>query len=76
MTYRTILTVLDQSPNAERRTALAISLAQRFDAHLIGLAPTGVAALPIGDSLGVSGEFLADVQQRLDAAAAAAVESF
>lgn len=45
MNIRSILVDLDGSPANAARTAIAIALAQRFDAHLTGLAPVTTAAL-------------------------------
>ena len=46
MTYRSLLVLLDQSPLCDARTQAALRLAQRLDAHLVGLAPTGRVDLP------------------------------
>ena len=43
MPYHTILVHVDDAPNATARISHAISLAQRFDAHLIGLAASGLS---------------------------------
>lgn len=43
MPYRTILVHVDDAPSAHARIAHAIGVAQRFDAHLIGLAASGIA---------------------------------
>ncbi len=39
MTFRSILVALDGTPANTARTHIAVSMAQAFDAHLIGLAP-------------------------------------
>ena len=46
MTYRSILVHLDESPRCAARTDLAASLALAHNAHLRGLAPTGLVNLP------------------------------
>ncbi|MBB3193909.1 universal stress protein [Roseateles terrae] len=46
MTYRTVMVALDGSPSCAARVDVAIGLAQDFDAHLIGLAPTGLLEPP------------------------------
>ena len=46
MTYRTVMVGLDGAPTCAARTEVAIHLAQDFDAHLIGIAPTGMVDLP------------------------------
>lgn len=43
MSYKTILIHVDKSINAEQRFQLAMSIAEREDAHLIGAALTGVS---------------------------------
>jgi len=46
MTYRSLLVLLDTDPLCSVRTQAAIRLAKAFDAHLTGLAPTGLLDLP------------------------------
>lgn len=46
MTYRTVMVALDGSPACSARVDVAIGLAKDFDAHLIGLAPTGLVEAP------------------------------
>lgn len=41
MTYRSLLVHLDDSPRCTARVDLAVTLARRFDAHLVGLATAG-----------------------------------
>jgi len=45
MSYKTILVHVDGSPHAAARITLAAQLALRCDAHLVGVAPTGVSRL-------------------------------
>ena len=47
MTYRSLLVLLDHDPLCAARTQVAITLAQRLDCHLVGLAPTGLVELPV-----------------------------
>lgn len=47
MSYRSLLVHLDPGPLCAQRTELAIAVARRMDAHLVGLAPTGEVDLPI-----------------------------
>lgn len=47
MTYRSLLVHLDTEPACEERTAVALRLAGALDAHLAGVAPTGLVELPI-----------------------------
>src|SRR5512134_3758214 len=46
MSYKTILVHLDHRPRSNVRLELAFRLAERFDAHLIGLFAPGTARLP------------------------------
>ncbi len=46
MNYRSLLVPLDDSPECDNRTQVAIRLASEGDVHLIGLAATGVLELP------------------------------
>lgn len=46
MTYKTILVHLDHRPRAPVRLELALRLAERFDAHVVGLYATGAVRLP------------------------------
>ncbi len=47
MTYRSLLVFLDSDPLCAARTQVAMQLAQDFDCHLVGVAPTGVVELPM-----------------------------
>ena len=47
MTYRSLLVHLAHDPHHGVRTRVAIRLAQRMGAHLVGLAPTGQVELPV-----------------------------
>ncbi len=44
--YRSLLVHLDDHPRCSARTELAIRLARQWDAHLVGLSPTGRLPLP------------------------------
>ncbi|WAC75674.1 universal stress protein [Roseateles sp. SL47] len=54
MTYRTVMVALDGSPASTARVDVAIGLAQDFDAHLIGVAPTGWVDPPVDPSAAAS----------------------
>ncbi len=43
MTYKTILIHVDETPSSVKRTQLAHAIAQQFDAHLTGIALTGIS---------------------------------
>lgn len=47
MSYRSLLVLLDQDPLCDARVDFAIGLAAAHDAHLIGLAPTGLVEMPV-----------------------------
>lgn len=55
MSYKSILVHVDTSPECSQRVALAIELAKSHQAHLIGVAPTGVLYLPFGAGGDVTG---------------------
>ncbi len=56
MSYKTILLHLDQSSHVEARTRLAHALAQRMQAHLIGVATSGVSRFMQGSAaMGIHG---------------------
>ena len=58
MTYRSLLVYLSNDPLCAQRTQAAIALARRLDAHLVGLAPTGLVNLPMAmEPMGSLGEF-------------------
>lgn len=46
MTYRSVLVLLDHSVQCTARTQVALRLAREHDCHLVGLAPTGLIAIP------------------------------
>lgn len=46
--YRSLLVCLDDRPACEARVDVAIALARRFEAHLVGLAPSGALPAPMG----------------------------
>lgn len=46
MNYRSILVQLDDAPLCAARTDAAVRLCRALDAHLVGLAPTGLINLP------------------------------
>ena len=46
MTYRSLLILLDQDPLCAARVQVAVRLARTLDAHLVGIAPTGLLDLP------------------------------
>jgi len=76
MTYKTILIQLDNSPSLDSRSKLAANLAKRENAHLVGIAPIGVAVIPGDSYLSVTGDLLAQVQTELDEAAYDATQRF
>jgi len=48
MTYRTMLLQMFEDPNLERRLATAVALAERFQAHLVGLNVSPPPVMPFG----------------------------
>ncbi|MCX7891516.1 MAG: universal stress protein [Burkholderiales bacterium] len=71
MSYKTILVHVDRSPQAAARIAVGRRLAERFDAHLVGLYAAPLAPLP-GYALAVGGLALGEHQRAQAAAEAAA----
>ncbi|MBL8382567.1 MAG: universal stress protein [Burkholderiales bacterium] len=76
MTYRNILLHIDARAQCPQRTDLALALAARLDAKVIGLATTGTLALPAGFGMAPSGELLAAAQDYLEQQAQAASARF
>jgi len=76
MSYKTILTYLNDSPASNNRAKLGCELANAFDAHLIGLAAAGVASLPGDVFFAQMGDLIARMQSELDAIAAQATKEF
>ena len=60
MTIKTILVHLDELPRCTARIKLAAQLALRYEAHLVGLSPTGLIAMPAqaGFALGGSSDYI------------------
>lgn len=76
MAFKTILTHLDGSPALTQRVTLAARLARQQQAHLVGVAPAGVAMVPGDVFLGTTAGMLAELQSELDAAALEAASHF
>lgn len=77
MTYRSLLVLLDDDPLCPSRVKVAIDLARSFDAHLTGLAPTGLVELP--DTLSAASSVVAYAQiaqSELSSRAHAAAKAF
>ena len=72
MAYRRISLLLDQDRMCEARTKVAIGLAGRFDAHLFGIAPTGLLEVPISVEGAAS---LSDYAERARSAFAARAQA-
>ena len=60
MAYKTILTYLDSSEALRERIKLAADLANREQAHLVGLAPTGVASMTAGAYFSVTTDLITE----------------
>ncbi|MGA7986692.1 MAG: universal stress protein [Burkholderiales bacterium] len=63
MSYKTILVHLDAGKGIDSRLDIAFSLAQKFDAHLVGLHALSVAPLP-GWAIAEAGEFIENAQTK------------
>jgi nucleotide-binding universal stress UspA family protein len=71
MTYKTILVHLDAAKGIDSRLDIAFSLAQKFDAHLVGLHALSVTPLP-GWALAEAGATIDKIQANARAALAQA----
>ena len=63
MSYKTILVHLDAGKGIDSRLDIAFSLAQKYDAHLVGLHALSVAPLP-GWAIAEAGEFIEKAQAK------------
>src|SRR5437868_11298667 len=77
MTYKTILVHCDDQPRAAARIKLAIDLARRHDAHLVGMAVVAPPQLPV-DMMGgaASGDLYTMLEQSNRARLAGAKATF
>lgn len=66
MTYRNILLHLDTLPGCQHRITAALDLAERFDARVTGLAPTGMLVIPYGMDMAPAGELIVEWQENLE----------
>lgn len=77
MGYRSLLVHLDRDARAAVRTQAALKLAREFDAHLLGVAPTGLVDLPVAlDASAALGQYGALAWDLLRAQANEAVQAF
>jgi len=63
--YKTILVHVDAGARSRDRVAIAVSLAKRFDAHLVGLNALPRSELPGYILAGAGGAPIVDIQKRL-----------
>ncbi len=76
MNYKTIVVQVDQAPAAAARIRLAIGLARRFAAHLVGCAPSGVSHFVTPAMIAAGDSRLAERCAALRRAAALALQDF
>lgn len=76
MAYKTILVHCDNQPTTTTRVKLAIDLARRHDAHLLGMAAVPVPQLPIDMMAPPSGDLLTLLEENNKTQLAAAKASF
>ena len=76
MTYKSIVVHVDHSDACRQRVALAIELAQSQQAHLTGVATTGVSNHPYGGGSNAVGMYYEAATTELREIAQLAVESF
>lgn len=77
MSYRSLMVLLDADKSCASRTDYAIGLARAMDAHLVGLAPTGVAELPlVVGATAALGAYMAEAADALRQQAEQSVRTF
>lgn len=76
MTYKSILVHVDHSFACRQRVALAIELTRSQNAHLVGVAPTGIVYLPYGAGSESIGHYYEEVTQALREFAQQGVDTF
>ena len=74
MTYKTLLLHLDDAPRREERLALAFEMAERFDAHLVGLYVPVTPFVP-SYALAEAGPAVVEIETRRRASALEAAEA-
>jgi nucleotide-binding universal stress UspA family protein len=74
MSYKTILLHLDDAPRREERLTLAFEMAERFDAHLVGLYVPAMPLLP-PYALAEAGPAAVEIEARRRAAEAGSAEA-
>ena len=74
MSYKTILLHLDDAARREERLDLGFEMAERFDAHLVGLYAPGPSLIP-SYALAEAGPVVVEVETRRRAAATQAAEA-
>lgn len=76
MSYKTILVHADRSPAAEARIRLAARLANAQDAHLVGIALTGVSRFVLPESIALGGPAIAEQYAEMHREARMALDRF
>jgi nucleotide-binding universal stress UspA family protein len=76
MDYKTILVHLDRGARRSERLELALTLAERYDAHLVGLFAVGEVRIPSHVRADTSGALVAAQNRQLAEAAAEAEAAF
>lgn len=76
MSYKSILVHVDNSPGSKQRVTLAIELAQAHQAHLMGVAPTGILYLPFGAGGDVTGLYYEQAVTALKETAQNGIDAF
>jgi nucleotide-binding universal stress UspA family protein len=74
MTYKTIVVHLDNAPRRAERLALAFTLAQRFEAHVVGLFALEVARIP-SYALAETGQLVVEIERKRRTEEAQAAEA-
>jgi nucleotide-binding universal stress UspA family protein len=74
VTYKTILVHLDENPRRADRLRVGFELAERFDAHVVGLFAIGAAYIP-SFAMAEAGPLVREIERRSRREAAAAAEN-
>ena len=77
MSYKAIVTLLNNTPRCSAWTEFAANLAVEHDARLIGVAPRELtSSLSLGEMVPVGSTWLTDLQNRIDAEADVSIKTF
>ena len=77
MNYKSILTILDTSPECTAWVKFAIELAKKHNARLVGVAPRELASsLTMGEMVAIDSAWIVNLQENIDRESQSAKSSF